>query len=227
MTQRHSKKTLVHKTLKDLIVDLRTNGNEPEAVAIEGVITGSTKNEIFQYLKNSESELFKVIPVELLSSSESGKKYLQILSMFNNDLKRSEPEQALHPELPSNLRDILTSNDNNSELMSLAQELMSDPNLTNELQSLQTMDMSGMMNLFQTVGAFMQTKTESGQLDLDRLSTQANDMFAQIRTAPEIQQIFESNPQLDILLRTMTTDASGTDDYYMRHRNDADEETLD
>ena len=66
------------------------------------------------------------------------------------------------------------------------------------------MDMSNMMNLFQTVGNFVKDKTDSGQLDLEKLSSQANQMFSSLQTAPEIQNVLQENPQLDAILRTFS-----------------------
>lgn len=191
----NAKKTLVKKTIVDLVADLKHTGVD---VAHLEQLQQLDKDEIYKNIKDSNSDLFKAINSfrPILLQSDSGKKYLEILTVLNKDFQAQD-------QLPDTLHQLL-SDGNNSELMSLAQELMSNTELASEIQGLQQMDMANMMNLFNTVGNFVKDKTESGELDLDKLSSQATEMFSNIQSTPEIHNILQENPQLGSILRTFS-----------------------
>jgi cell fate (sporulation/competence/biofilm development) regulator YlbF (YheA/YmcA/DUF963 family) len=222
MTQRrkNEKRTVAYKTIKnclqELISDLKTNTTESIEFAdkLSKSILNLSDKAIFEAVTDKNSDLFKIISSKklFLQNDESGKKYLQILGVFQPDYLVVEQENSSsssssssNMELPETLRNLLSVNNENSELMELAEELMNDTALTQEIQNLNNLDIGSLMNLFQTVTSFVTEKAESGNIDIEKLGNQANNVFTQIQETPEIQGMIQGNPELSQLLNSLNT----------------------
>ena len=110
-----------------------------DVLGLDEKLNAMDKTQIYSEIKDKDSDLFKSIAsfIPTLSTSDSGKKYIEILNVFNKDFTLipsiiNTPRSVTFnssPELPPILQELL-ANEDNSELMTLAQELMSNTELS-------------------------------------------------------------------------------------------------
>jgi len=107
--------------------------------------------------------------------------------------------------LPDNFRNLLTPNDSNRDILNLASELFENINLQETLGgngSGEQLDMTSIMSLFSNIESTVQSKIDSGELNLSQLESQATNLCNQLQQTPEVNDMMESNPQIFDLLNS-------------------------
>jgi len=82
--------SIVAKTIRELVTDLKRNKVVSVAVIgteIENMIVGKSDSEITRLIHKRNSDLCKCIPKDILANDPSGRRYLEILSMIQPNLK--------------------------------------------------------------------------------------------------------------------------------------------
>jgi hypothetical protein len=233
-----SKSSILKTTLKELISDLKVLSIE-KGNLLEMTIKNMSPSQLLSDIKNVDSDLCKNIPIQLLQTIPEGVQYLKILGVYQpmftlqNEivLQENVPVSNTPPlpppttvdnsnpmvnltnneNLPDSFRELLTPNESNKDIINLATDLFQDLNLQDTLGGSggEPFDMSNMMGLFNNIGQVVQSKVESGELDMEQLEQQANTLCSQLQQTQEVNQIMESNPDMLNLLNSINTSGQG------------------
>lgn len=190
---------ILKKTVTEMIQDLSLVNGEKSAKLLQ-LTKDLTGSQLVENLKNTESELFKEIPRESLSKDSQGQKYLKMFAMIQSKYEEFvvNTPAILTPVETPNLSSMFQPNEENKELMGLANSLFQDLNL--EDKNAESLGMSDMMQMLSQVGESMKEKVDKGELNMQQIEQQATNFVTQLKNAPEFKAALDSNPQLQAMM---------------------------
>jgi hypothetical protein len=195
----------LHKLLVELVSDLKFVDGK-SALALNKYIFHKKDKELLKEIKDVNSNLVKLIPIDTLHKDVAGRRYLELLAFLQPIFTIASPipeliepspilelvEPSPIPELThitEPFANLFRPKDSNRELMNLAQELMSQINLPVPGSQ---MDMNSMMEMIQQVSGIVQTRIETGDLNAEIITLQAQDLMSEMTSTPEMQNILET-----------------------------------
>lgn len=198
--------TMIINTIKELIEDIKVTESE-KSTTLNTIITENTPEQVIALLQQKNSLLCLSIPKESLEKDVSGRKYLDVLSLFQPDLKPVERtvtnENTTHltsdEDTMKQVSSILGIEDlENNDLLKLAQSMCKDLNITeNSLSS-----PADLFTMIPTIQNYFNEKVEKGELNINQLQGQATSMLSKIEefknTLPE-----NTNSELDLILQSL------------------------
>ncbi|RKO94846.1 hypothetical protein BDK51DRAFT_51434 [Blyttiomyces helicus] len=228
---------VIVKVMNEMVNDLSSVDGE-KSCHILALIKNKAGAELVKNLQDSTSELFKAIPVKILNKDISGQKYLSILGTVqplfsvvdkNNDttqnsgdLQQSQQETTT-PEtdsivLPEEIQKIFEKNDENSELIKLAETLGSDL-FSKEKFSPENMDFSNIMQMINIVKERFEDKVVSGEIDNEQITKQATMMLSKLKQTDifknglpaGLAEQFSDESAIPMLINSFLGQSSATD----------------
>jgi hypothetical protein len=200
-SDKHSKmlETVMYSTIKELAVDINSS-------QLSDIINNLTPTEVIVQLGDKTSKLYESIPKSSLESNNAGKKYLDILSVVQPDLKPTLIQDSSSSSSSSssikdiNEDDILkgvnsilgVKNGENNKLISLASSLCKELDLNKKLDMNNLGDMNNIMSLIPDISSFVENKIKKGELNMEELQEQANDVCTKMQTSNDFQNLMKN-----------------------------------
>lgn len=203
-------KTMLRKTLTELSLDLRTNDESNVSNLIKDNLDIKSDTELLDAIQDTNSELFKSIPTDILAKDPAGQKYLQILSIvqpaFRVKKQKKVKEQFQPLDAPNeeklskdklenmskHLENMLVEDENTNEIVKLTKDIMKDFNLENKNK--EDFNMASMMKMMGNIKTYVDEKMTSGELDKEKLATQTMHMLGKLKQSKEFDEISKSLP---------------------------------
>jgi len=206
-------------TVRELCTDLKKIDAD-KGSALETVVSGLDNHKVVKRLAKSDSDLCRCIPVELLENDASGRKYLDILSTIQPLLKpKSVPIETnaivatTANVVPSVVKEIdeytkskefmkMFNSSMDAELLDLADSVRKDINLNEQEihEMVADMDMTKMMGLIGKISSTMNEKVQKGEIDVDKMQSQAMSFVEKIKENPEFSKTLQENPSLSMMM---------------------------
>lgn len=198
----------IRRTLTELANDI-TSRHPEQASVINTTLREKTDKALIKELSSSSSPLVQNIPVETLSLSEGGKRYLEVLAIIQPVFKdissmpstsKSAPSNEMQwtpqniPEVTDALQEQINALMSNQQLVSLAKGMVSD--LKIEPQNLKMEDILGLAGQMK---GYLEEKQNQGEIDLAQLETQCKEIGQQFlgsEDARELLSKFNVNPEM-------------------------------
>jgi len=194
-----------------------------KASDVKKAINGLSNNKIARRLQDANSELCKAIPKDVLQKDAAGRRYLDVFGMIQPTLrpekvaKSTESETRLTsnmqliPNLPSgvegdaNVSEFVKmfSKNMDKDLLRLAENVRKDIDMSEaDLHDMmKSMDIGKMMSVFSKMGTSMQKEVEKGNVDLEKLHSQAMSFVDNVKETPEFNKMVEENPMLANMMK--------------------------
>lgn len=189
----------------ELTADLDKNGKKEVADHLKAAMAGKDSLAIMDALLTRDSDLCKAIPVDTLTRTDQGRRYLDILTVLQPALRESSQQTVDVPTADEPAKQIvavstadplaslpeLLPGGESGELGDLVREVLSSGDICRmDGGTPQATDLAAML---QNVTSLIAKKTADGTLDLAALDQQAQGMMGKItQEHPELQSMLAS-----------------------------------
>ena len=178
MSKSHLQKTLLKNTFREMVNEFKYIDGI-SCNRLNTLVNALTEAQLIESLKNMDSSLCKSIPIKALQEESNGKKYLDLLGMFQPQFKPTVQVTTIPELMTMSTPDLMSSMSMLSSMLS-ATGLDTGINMESMMSMMGNKDYGNLMSEVKTVTKSNAEKLMSPQQNIPKLDfNNLNDLFSQ------------------------------------------------